>query len=347
MLKIKSLVYALWPFLLTSNAIAGEYRECVGRYELTLPGEVDVATTTPMIFGDRPIESPIQFTDGQPGRNLPFGGEKSFVYNGEFDVIEGVSEVSVDELLRRNRAFISSSKDEADPDKRLSEVSVERPHSLVVFGTHSARFYTYMESRLVRFSTHSTGMFGDDEEISRHRVMDMLEYLSARRPYEVPAGDGVCLPGIFIWDLGSDYGRRIGVTFRLKEHPDVTVYFLDRSIGSPQMTPKQESDFVWRNGAIGKKVRLRGPLHYRPVKIADSQGITSFATVTRYDGSTDYAYLAVVHDESDAIIVDTPYLELLVERTAKNAKGVPPVSGDQLEDIAKAIAASVKRRPVQ
>ncbi|MGT2472732.1 T6SS immunity protein Tli4 family protein [Paraburkholderia terrae] len=163
----------------------------------------------------------------------------------------------------------------------------------------------------------------------------------------MPHGTGACLPGIFIASSAADDFSNIGVTFRLKEHPDVTIFFADRTAGDlSKMTSKQRNEFVWTSDAVGRVIHLHGPLRYRPTLMAGRLGTASFATVTRYDGATDYAYLVTIQGDPKAS-VDTPDLELLVERTAKYAKGMPPVSGDELEQIAKAIAASVTRRPVQ
>ncbi|WP_442856614.1 T6SS immunity protein Tli4 family protein [Burkholderia sp. WSM2232] len=161
-------------------------------------------------------------------------------------------------------------------------------------------------------------------------MINTLRNFRLRNAYEVPNERGACLPGLFIASTGMDDVSDIGVTFRMKEHPDVTIFFADRSAGDlSKMTSQQRNEFVWTSDAIGRVIHLQGPLRYRPTMMAGRLGTASFATVTR-------------------AAVDTPDLELLVQRTAKHAaKGIPPVSGDELERIAKAVAASVRRRPVQ
>lgn len=97
---------------------------------------------------------------------------------------------------------------------------------------------------------------------------------------------------------------------------------------------------------IGKRIKLHGLMPYRSVKLDGREGIATSATITRDDDSTDYGYLATVQGNPNASI-DTPSLLLLVERNAKYAKGNPPVTAAELQQIAEGIAASVKRRPVQ
>ena len=175
--------------------------------------------------------------------------------------------------------------------------------------------------------------------------MDTLANLRMRQPYEIPHGTGACLPGIFVAENGTENVTNVGVTIRLKEHPDVTIFFLDRTAGDlSKMTSRQRNEFVWTSDAVGRVIHLHGPLRYRPTLMAGRLGTASFATVTRYDGATDYAYLVTIQGDPKAS-VDTPDLELLVERTAKYAKGVPPVSGDELERIAKAIAPAARESP--
>jgi Tle cognate immunity protein 4 C-terminal domain len=334
-----------WYLTLSGSAFGGEFPECVGRYQLDLPGAVDVATTTPRIYDDsvtqnpdKHIRYPIQFSDGQPTMY------SSFVVNGEFDIVRGVSDDWGRDFLRKRKTDVTNSREFPNGDKEFSEVLTGQPDSFAMSGRIVSEFDIYRNRQLVSYKYTS---YDDSPTEIKKQAMDTLSNLRMRKAYEIPHEEGVCLPGIFVSDSGKDIGRVVGVTFRLKEHPDVTVFLLDRSAGDlSKMSSQQRNEFVWTSDAVGKVIHLHGPLRYRPTMMAGRMGTASFATVTRYDGATDYAYLVTVQGDPKAS-VDTPDLELLVQRTAKDAKGATPVSGDQLEDIAKAIAASIKRRPVQ
>jgi hypothetical protein len=86
----------------------------------------------------------------------------------------------------------------------------------------------------------------------------------------------------------------------------------------------------------------------RPVKLAGYSGLASFMQLAREDGSVDYGYLAIVRGDPDAK-EDTPDLMLYIIRNADRAraKGQEPIGKQAFIEMAEAIAASVKRRPVQ
>ncbi|MBW9102780.1 T6SS immunity protein Tli4 family protein [Paraburkholderia phenoliruptrix] len=331
--------YVFLPFLVTTTAIAAGYSECVGRYTLTLPGPADVATTTPQILEGKSIRDPIQFPDGQPAIYSSFG------FNGSFIIVHDPSAEWVQAYLKKKRNFVdlNSEKIIADQDFFLGEVDAS--NSFALSGEGVSEFNIYKDGNFIGFKAVS---YDGGRTLAKQRARDTFMNLHVRQPYQVPVGEGACLPGVFVSQNKVINVSDIGVTFRLKDHPDVTIFLADRSAGDlSKMTSRQRNEFVWTSDAIGRIIHLHGPLRYRPTMMAGRWGTASFATVTGYDGATDYAYLVTVQGDPKAA-VDTPDLELLVQRTAKYAaKGVPPVSGDELERIAKAVAASVKRRPFQ
>ncbi|WP_027209560.1 T6SS immunity protein Tli4 family protein [Burkholderia sp. WSM2232] len=331
--------YVYLPFLLTSNAMANGYNECVGRYALALPGPVDVATTTPQILDGEFIRNPTQFADGQPAMYSSFG------FNGSFIVVQNPPAGWVEGYLKKKRHFVKLNAEKIIEDQGFFPREVDASNSFAISGDGVSEFNVYKDGRFIGFKAVS---YDGGRALVRQRARDTFMNLHVRQPYQVPVEEGACLPGIFVSQSRAVNVSNVGVTFRLKEHPDVTIFLADRSAGDlSKMTSQQRNEFVWTSDAIGRVIHLHGPLRYRPTMMAGRWGTASFATVTGYDGATDYAYLVTVQGDPNAT-VDTPDLELLVQRTARYAaKGVPPVSGDELERIAKAVAASVKRRPVQ
>lgn len=95
---------------------------------------------------------------------------------------------------------------------------------------------------------------------------------------------------------------------------------------------------------IGKQIKLHGVMPYLSVTVDGREGVAASAIITRDDGATDFGYLATVQGDPNAP-VDTPDLLLLVERTAANSKGRSPVSAEDIDEIGKAISASIKLRP--
>lgn len=109
---IRLALYVFLPSLVTANAIAAGYNECVGRYALTLPGPADVATTTPQILDGKLIRYAIQFSDGQPAMYSSFG------FNGSFVIVHNPSAKWVEAYLKEKRDFVelNSEKIMADRD---------------------------------------------------------------------------------------------------------------------------------------------------------------------------------------------------------------------------------------
>ncbi|SAK57932.1 hypothetical protein AWB75_02286 [Caballeronia catudaia] len=336
---------------LASPVLANQFEECVGRYQLALPGIAQPATVTPRVVDRKYVEEPIQFPDGQPA-NL-----STFRVNGRFEITRELTlaeYVAFKDVLKRRI-------DEAGRDNKdllRIEMSTDRPHAYAYFGSASSGFSIYADGQMVTFRTAG---YGDNAEAGKAKIQKILNGLAFRKDFEVPRGAGVCLPGVFVALEENDH-RDVGVTYRLKEHPDVTILFKDKTSAKPiemvdvhnmpvgrrtNLTSREQNEFVWKYSGLGRAVKLdHDPLPFQNVELDGRKGVSSFGTITRDDGTIDFAYLATVQGDPNAA-VDTPDLMLLVQRTAKYAKGSPPVSKDELKKIAKDIAASVIRRPVQ
>lgn len=334
-LAIGLLFFSLSAF---SEGIAPPVKEeCVGRYEITLPADVEVALSTPDSLSDD-VKDPIRFSDGQTAPH------SKFIYNGGFTITDSVQRRLFDER-------VAPTKKSMQPKTGSQNASKFRPYPVAHsdasgwIGKTSIGFDLYAGGRIFSYiETSYTGM-----NAAQQHVDSITKNFSTRSLFEMPTGVGVCLPYSFIKDGGSDANRQIGVTYRLVSHPDVTIFFLDEKAltGDPKLTSKQENEFVWGyEYGIGKRIKLHGPMPYRSVTLDGREGIATSATITRDDDSTDYGYLATVQGDPNAP-VDTPNLLLLVERNAKHAKGNPPVSAEELDQMAKDIAASIKRRPTQ
>jgi hypothetical protein len=319
---------------IAQNSIALTRTECVGRYELALPGAVEVAlSTSASLHGG--VKDPIRFSDGQRAPHSRFIYDGGFVITGEVtpDFYEG---------------YVAPFKKlAADADSRDTNGFASYPIGLAGatawIGRNSLGFVVYQGGRIYSYTDRANP---DLTDAKRH--FDKVSgNISSRALYEIPTARGVCLPYAFIADSDQDSNRQIGVTFRLIDHPDVTVFLLDAKAQStdPKLTSRQKNDFVWGyDYGIGRQIKLHGVMPYHSVTLDGREGIATSATITRDDGATDFGYLAIVQGDSNAPI-DTPDLLLLVERTATNAGGKPPVSAGEIDEIGNAISASIKRRP--
>jgi Tle cognate immunity protein 4 C-terminal domain len=336
-------IFSLFIFFYRSGeadaASSNMYVECVGRYELALPGTVDFAVTTPQaLFND--IPHPIRFEDGEEAPHSVFS------YNGAFRVTWPVPPADFNKRTRilRTKMVQPDSAARANND-RFEPYDLKRSDLLGWKAQEAAGFETYQDGRIFSFKDFEN----HDTPAALRIVASVASGFRSRQPYQIPSGSGVCLPYLFVADDGRDDFRKIGVTMRLRDHPDVTIFFLDTKAlpSDPKLTSKQNSEFVWGyEYGIGKRIKLNGLMPYRPIKLDGREGVGTSATITRDDDSTDYGYLATVQGDPNAA-VDTPNLLLLVERNAKYAKGQPPVSAEELNQIAEGVAVSIKRRTTQ
>ncbi|SAK82936.1 hypothetical protein AWB75_05335 [Caballeronia catudaia] len=317
---------------------ASEHRECVGRYELTLPDDFEVATTR-LKIREKYVEHTTEFPDGE------IAPLSSFIANGDFQITRGLSKSDYERIMSDVRAGLR----EYDDYVRLSNVRTGRMDTVAFLGSRSGEFYLYKGDFFVSFHTadFSTATGEDAAKNVNAQLMSTLSGLKFREIGSVPREAGDCLPYLFIRKERID-ARKIGVTFRLERHPDVTIFILDdASRAKANLTSRQKNEFAWKYSGLGVQVELdHEPVPFHTVDLDGRNGVSSFGTITRNDGTTDYGYLATVQGDPNAPL-DTPDLMLLVQRTAKYAKGNPPISPEELKRMAKDIAASVKRRPVQ
>jgi hypothetical protein len=201
-----------------------------------------------------------------------------------------------------------------------------------------------------------------DLSVSKHTLNTLVRSIHSRPIFDIPKGEGVCLPYTFIQDDGQR-PRSVGVTYRLKSHPDVTIWLEDSTAqnnladtGSgttlaakdpDRLSPEYKTQFFWSQDYQSPKAwrHLWPSLH--EVRLDGRKGVASFVELKRQDNTIDYGYLAVVRGDREAQ-QDTPDLMLYVIRDAKNAiaNGRRPIDKDELLRMAEAIAASVRRRPI-
>jgi hypothetical protein len=80
----------------SSRAMAEAREECVGRYEITMPDDADVALTIPTAFS-KPQQNPIRFSNDQPAVH------SVFIYSGTFRIARTtISSISRRRTIRRS-----------------------------------------------------------------------------------------------------------------------------------------------------------------------------------------------------------------------------------------------------
>lgn len=367
-----------WLLLVSANALAADTSvdwktECVGRYQMSLPGEVEIILPAPRALNSDSDELIARYlsasktfgNQGKEYRNLNFHTNSKFLYLGDIGITVEVPEIDFDNLRKmykgrkqyylKNAPLLEKEGYAAAADDYKEKAAEERPldyDQKNMFGWDvkgGALIYLYRDSRIFVLDLNLM-MAGETAKNMKNDVNSFLQVFRNRPLHDIPLQNGVCIPYGFIADDGKQ-GRHVAVTMRLIAHPDVEIFFEDKTAhdhGIKQTTQTQERtemSMLWNQHAqSSKEIKLAFP-GYRSVTLDGREGTASFVEIKRKDGSPDYGYAAVVNGDHTAK-TDAPKLMLYVIRTASRGKG-KPVSKNELKDIAHKIAASVKRREVK
>ncbi len=358
--KITLLHYAVTMAIVlpSSVSLAGESTanwptECVGRLQIAIPGQVDVASLPyeELMAGDP--NPTYRFDDGQ------IAGYSEIQYNGLLFITR---ELQTTELEAVQKEF--SRRFETVKKRSATQQLAEGKTSPQFLRLHMSRlglawqkgddFHAFIsvERHAVHWAVHGHPETRDKLNKIFRIIADGLQF---RPLLSVPSGNGVCIPYGFINDDGVN-SRKVAATYRLRDHPDVTIMLEDaraRDVASFQdpekFTAIYKSNFFWTQRYRSVKSR-ENLLHgsYHKIKFAGQSAVETMFKLTRDDNTEDFGYLVVTRGDPDAK-EDTPDLMMYVIQNAQHAvmKGIKPMEKEKFFEMAKAISASVKRREIR
>jgi hypothetical protein len=331
--------------------------DCVGRIQLSFPGDVEVAANSAktaeagyIIGNDQPR---FEFADGQ------YAGWSTLVYLGRLYASHPLSAAERERLAMSARQSAFRTLDavrKKKKDKAGNALVFEELDTKPFVGEASRVNAAYNASLFVGDTLFWISLPGYDTtwKDQRNVVDGLLAGLASRQIGSIPIKPGVCVPYMFVGDDGQPR-RHIAMTYRLREHPDITIMLEDSSAveidpkANPEVyDPEGISDSFWSryDNTYRKSLRSVWSTPYRRIKLADSKGLESFVKIVRDNDAVDYGYLVVARGDPKAK-EDTPDLMLYVIQDSKNAKakGIEPLGKDAFLAMAQTVAASVKRRP--
>ena len=329
--------------------------ECVGRMQVSLPGDVDVAGVSKQSWlKSRSVPGSVAvyaFADEQKAEWSDLG------FLGEVLITHPLSQSDLKTFtqeIERGRLTVKKFND------KLSKETNKRAFSDLPVASQNGYAWGVENGTVAQLfvATHyfSWDSYSDLAEVEqRQHFQTIIDGLSYRGPHSLTSTPGVCIPYAFIRDDGKS-PRHISMTYRLREHPDVTIMLKDASAvevdtkANPKVyDPESVSDSFWSryDNAYRKSLRGAWSTPYKRIKMAGAKGVVSFVKIVREDDAVDYGYLVVARGDPKAK-EDTPDLMLYVIQDSKNAKakGIKPIGKDEFLEMAQTIAASVKRRPV-
>lgn len=163
------------------------------------------------------------------------------------------------------------------------------------------------------------------------------------------------MPYVFKEDSGTEY-RSIATTWRLKEHPDITILLedekaepLSKYIDPAKVTPVRKVEFFWEQNY--RDAYRYGDYLWRAmhdVKLANVKGKGIPMEMTRRDGTIDYGYFAAANGDPNAK-EDTPNLQFYVLQNSQKAisQGIKPLEKKEFLKLVEEIAASIRHRPTE
>lgn len=340
-----------------STTPANWLTDCVGRMQISLPGKVDVAANSyKTLKAEYKIGSQAPWFEFADGEAAGYSGQH---YHGEFLVSLPLTPAEQASLLEAGRegvahaqAYAKRKKKDEEGDPLVFEklsVAPHQGHASHVNTSYSAT--VALGDHIVLWSNNARK---EDADWARKSFDKNMQGLAPRPFGELPRTQGVCFPFAFVKD--STFERRsIGTTYRLQDHPDVTIWLEDRSASDPtgakapsRFTAEYRTWFFWKQDYQARKAWHSIWPSTRKVHMDGREGLESFVALEREDNTKDFGYLAVVQGDPKAK-TDESDLTLSVIRTAKNAvdRKLQPMEQEAFLKMAQQIAASVNRRPVQ
>ncbi|TBN93447.1 hypothetical protein EYZ49_23295 [Salmonella enterica subsp. salamae serovar 13,22:z:-] len=382
--------------LISFNAFSLEWKnECVGYYQLALPDNLEVALYQVEDF----IDPRKQFERVGPKirfeKNPVFAldntvqAQYSEFYYGQYKLgISSQSRTPVNWSDYRSKVIadrdvwvkgvreylerINESATAAEPEfkRKYNYIIKDYTDAFALYENRGYSLTVKKDERLYHFWKKNQKDTGDksqtaekQQQESEPEVLSLLNRFQSRKLYQVPTAQGFCMPyGFIAGDSGHEL-RNMGVTYRLKNHPDVTIFFQDLGM-KPQagkeddLNDKDYVKWLWNWNYLLSSVskELISP-KWRPIKMDGRDGLGTFVKATYrdvpvydYNGHVtnrlnyiNYGYVAYVQGNHKARNLE-PDLLLNVMQDSSQVKNQPPMGKDDLEKLAEHIVSSIKRR---
>lgn len=330
-------------------------KECVGRLQLALPGEADQGA----FLGSERFRNRAQY--GQPSYRFPDGEVSDW---SAFLGMEITHPLTDEEKKLATKNLVLDKAETLVKDVKIGSASIVW-HRMV-----EGPSMQYGPSRrvidadfLITNGVYLSWGSGVREKAELPQSKAWLQTIAAglrpRPLFDVPSEPGLCLPYVFIPDNGLEK-HAIAMTYRLKEHPDITVNLKSETaeptpepggdIRPDAVTNDFRTDLYWGAKVTPSRVKSARSIWHAParrsVQLAGRPGQETFLAVVRKNATEeDYIYLAVARGNPDTPET-APDIRFFVEQKRENAikRGITPLTQDEVLNLARQIAASVGLR---
>ncbi|EOL9011791.1 T6SS immunity protein Tli4 family protein [Cronobacter malonaticus] len=400
-MKSLSLFAGFITIIYSYGATAEKWKdECVSYYQVQLPDTLEVAlypidliinprknpAWRKNTFVNRYLFPAISFGEDQYQNNIDKVQAQFSVFQyGNYNIIVSSESSSVIDFMLYQKQFKGRTDEHIRDywDTRKYEASLNIPvltkgmaektlaysinnYNNAFGATDSGGYNIYINKnkRLYIFNKpNETQSLDEQLKISKPAILSLLNHFQARNLFEIPSEKGFCLPYGFIAGDSGHEPRNMAVTYRLKAHPDVTIFFQD--LGMKPKAGKEDDlndkDYVswlwnWQYQWSAVSKELIKP-KWRTIKMDGRTGLGTFVKaiykdVPVYDSEghvinhinyINYGYVAYVRGDHKARNVQ-PDLLLYVMQDSRQAKNNPPMNAQEIEQMAEHIISTVRRR---
>lgn len=343
--------------------------ECVGRYQISVPGDVEIAVV--------PLMTRTVDASGNRSSRVVFSNDDRLKHSDVFvDGAISVSSITSNQEFLKFKKEFTESKNKKLPQKFTLHNDGKGFNLDLPQGVATSLF---LASRIYQYEDHTYGNNSDELTKAKLNRDDFIKNFESRQLFDLPKQSGVCIPYGFIKDEGGKH-RHVGVGMRLVDHPDVEIFFKDGNsmeedehLASQFKGSRGQVEYFWsfESNSIGNLLQdTSNPYH--DIKLGEYSGKYAFATIARPSENTsadgrydkneqnrvaliakeinegkhplDYGFMAYYKGDPDK--KNEPDLMLYVIRTASRAVAVnkTPLSEDELKKMALQIAASIRLR---
>ena len=330
--------------------------ECVGNINIDFPSGVEVAANSAdMLVKEHDvgaIQPPFEFPDGEKS------GWASMHYNGKLFIshlLNSKQKSQIFQLQEKSKAAAKQFASKQNKSASFEDVNIG-PASGVAFqvgGSFSSSIFTHGHMLWLQSSV-------DDSETAKYKkyLADFVRNLSFRPIGLVPASPGLCFPYFFVavGPDGDTNRRKISAMYRLKQHPDITVWIEDSDATVSPTNKLQKADSPrnlinefwtqYENNPGIEKIESEWRLPSgRKVAIGNNDGLASFVRINRKGGVVDYGYMATARGDTGQKR-NASDVTFFVIRKSENAtlKGVTPVTADEFIKLSQEIVSTIKIR---
>jgi hypothetical protein len=346
---------SLFPIATLAASFSIPVDECIGNLRLKFPSQVEVAANTGEMLIDehkiRTIQPKFEFVDGERA------GWTSIGYGGNIFVSHALSIEQKNKLmLLQKKMFHTAQSADRKKTEKVSGFEKIEMGQRIGFAAQVGTTFTasiFLNDHMIwRQST----VTNDAVAGTKGEFDYFIKNVEFRPIGVVPSTKGLCLPYFFISGEGRDENARgrISSTYRLKNHPDVTIWiedsdagiYPDKHIEQANMPINQINDFWSQYEILPGISKVESEWHLpagRKVKMNGGNGIASFVKIKRKSGAVDYGYMAAVRGD----IKDgqrSSDIKFYVIRNSENSsrKNLEPIDKNEFLKISEEIVSTIK-----